>query len=301
METQEVLVVDAFAAEPLAGTPVGVVPDAAELTADQRRAVASELGASHTAFVEGSDDADRRLRFFTGDGEVDRADHATVAAFAALAERGAIETGEYDVELSPSTRAIEVQDDGTVWVEQGTVETREVSLDHEDVASALGVDVASLRDVGADLPLAVADAGVPWLLVPVNYFQHISSLDADMAAIEALCREVEADGFYAFTFDTVGGGSTLHGRGFVPALGVDEEPVTGTAAGACAAYIRLQGAIDDTVEQVVVEQGHFLDRPGTVEVDTDGLESWVGGRAVTTLQGTMTVPEDDGDDDIIEL
>jgi len=55
METREVLVVDAFAAEPMAGTPVGVVPDAGGLTDDQRRAVASELGASHTAFVEDSD------------------------------------------------------------------------------------------------------------------------------------------------------------------------------------------------------------------------------------------------------
>lgn len=299
METREVLVVDAFAAEPTAGNPTGVVPAAGELSDEQRRAVASELGASHTAFVGPSERADRRLTFHTPNGAVDSAEHAAIAAHAALSERGRIGDGEYDVEMGSDVRAVEVTPDGTVWVEQGEVDSREVTLSLEAVADALGVDVASLRDVGADLPLAVADAGVPWLLVPINYFQHISSLDADMGAVADLCSQVEATGLYAFTFDTIGGASTLHGRGFVPSRG-GEEPVTGTAAGACGAYIRRQGAIDSTVEQVVVEGGHFLDRPGTVEVDTDGLESWVGGGAVTTLEGSMSVPENE-DDDIIEL
>ena len=301
MDTRDVLLVDAFAAEPMAGNPTGVVTDADGLSDDQLRGIASELAASATAFVVDSDRADRRLRYFDAAGERDRVEHATVAAHAALYERGAVADGEYEVETGGPTVDVEIKPDGTVWLDQGSADSREVALDHEDAADALGVDVASLRDVGADLPLAVADAGVPWLLVPVNYFQHISSLDPDVAAIEALCRDVEADSLYAFTFDTLGGGSTLHGRGFTPALGDDSERATGTAAGPCGAYIRLQGAIDDTVEQVVVEQGHFLDRPGTVRVDTDGLEAWVGGRAVTTVDGSMTVPDADEDDDIIEV
>jgi len=296
-----VLVVDAFAAEPTAGNPAGVVPDAGELSDDQRRAIASELGASQTAFVLESDSADRRLRVCTPTEELDRSDHATVAAHAALFERDAIDAGEFTVEMGTTERAVEVKSDGTVWVEQGPVESREVSLPLEELADALGVDVASLQDVGADLPLAVSDAGVPWLLVPVNYFEHISGIDPDMAAISELCERVEAAGLYAFTFDTISGQATLHGRAFAPGRGVGENPVTGTAAGACGAYIRRQGVIDSTVEQVVAEQGHFLDRPGTVKVDTDGTESWVGGRAVTTVQGSMTVPAADGDDDIIEL
>jgi len=108
-------------------------------------------------------------------------------------------------------------------------------------------------------------------------------------------------GLYAFTFDTIDGESTLHGRGFAPSRSVEEDLVTGTAAGACAAHVRREGALDDTIEQVVVEQGHFLDRPGTVKVDTDGLEAWVGGRAVTTMDGSITVPDADEDDDIIEV
>jgi len=301
METRDVLLVDAFAAEPMAGNPAGVVPDADGLTDDRMAAIAGELGASATAFVCGSDRADRRLRFFTPTGEIDRSDHATIAAFAALDERGGLDAGEYTTETIGQTRDVEVQEDGTVWLEQGEARFEDVPQDHDDVADALGIDVATLRDVGADMPMAVADTSEPWLLVPVNYFEHVSRIDADPPAIDAIRDRVGAVGLYAFTFDTIGRESTLHGRAFAPSDGVVENPVTGTAAGACAAYVRREGALDDTVEQVVVEQGHFLDRPGTVRVDTDGLEAWVGGRAVTTLDGSLTVPEADADDDIIEI
>ncbi|MBX0286176.1 PhzF family phenazine biosynthesis protein [Haloarcula salinisoli] len=301
MDTRDVLLVDAFAAEPMTGNPAGVVLDASELTDDQMAAIAGELGASATAFVCESERADRRLRFFAPTGEVDRSDHATVAAFATLFERGGLEAGEYEMETIGRTRAVEVKGDGTVWLEQGEARFEEVPLEHDEVADALGIDVATLQDVGADMPMAVADTSEPWLLVPVNYFEHVSRIDPDLPAIQDLCERVDAVGLYAFTFDTIGGEATLHGRGFAPSRGVGEDPVTGTAAGGCAAYVRREGALDNTIDQVVVEQGHFLDRPGTVRVDTDGLEAWVGGRAVTTMDGSMTVPEATEDDDIIEI
>ncbi|MBX0321923.1 PhzF family phenazine biosynthesis protein [Halomicroarcula sp. F13] len=301
METRQALLVDAFAAEPMAGNPAGVVPDADGLTDDQMQAIAGELGASETAFVLDSEDADRRLRYFTPDQEVDLCGHATIAAHAALFERGTVETGQHTMATERGVLDVETKADGTVWMEQGEADIREVDCSLDDVADAVGVDVATLQDVGADLPLAVGDTGFPWLLVPVNYFQHLSGADPDPSAIESLCEAVDAMGVYAFTFDTIDGQSTLHGRAFAPRAGITEDPVTGTAAGACGAYIRRYGALDSTVEQIVVEQGHFLDRPGTVQVDTDGTAVWVGGRAVTTLDGSLTVPDADEDDEILEV
>ncbi|WP_262175557.1 PhzF family phenazine biosynthesis protein [Haloarcula laminariae] len=301
MDTRDVLLANGFAVEPMAGAPAGLVLEADGLSDDQMAAIAGELGASATAFVRESDRADRRLRFFAPTGELDRSDHATVAAYGALFERGELDAGEYAMETVGRTRDVEVKPDGTVWVEQGEADIRTVSLDYDEVADALGIDAATLRDVGADMPLAVADTGEPWLLVPVNYFEHVSRVEADLPAIRALCDRVDAVGLYAFTFDTIAGEATLHGRGFAPSRAVGEVPVTGAAAGACGAYVRREGALDDTIDQIVVEGGHFLDRPGTVRVDTDGLEAWVGGRAVTTMDGSLTIPEADGDDDIIEV
>jgi len=301
METRQVLLVDAFAAEPTTGNPAGVVPDATELTDDQLWAIADELGAGETAFLLDSETADRRVRTLDPHRATERDRYGALAAHAALFERGELDDGEYTVETDRGVRDVELKSDGTVWTELGDVDIREVDRSLDEVADALGVDDATLRDVGADLPLAVADVGVPWLLVPVNYFEHLSSVEPDMSAIDALCRVTDADGLYAFTFDTISGEATLHGRAFTPGPGRREEPATATAAGACAAYVRRHGALDDTIEQVVVEQGQFLDRAGTVRVETDGVEVWVGGRGVTALDGSITVPEAEPDDEIIEL
>jgi len=300
MDTRRVLQVDAFADEPLSGNAAGVVPDAEGLTEEQMGAIASEMAVSETAFVLESDDADRRLRYFTPTQEVDLCGHATVATHAALFEEGVIDAGTHSLETNVGVLEIEIEADGTVWMTQDTPTVEPVDLDYDRVAAALGVDVAALEDIGADLPLAVATTGLPFLVVPVNFLSHLSGMDPDMGAIEDLCEAVDATGIYAFTFDAIDRESTLHGRCFVPLAGVPEDPVTGTASGAVAAYLRQNAAFnEDEPDELRFEQGHFVDRPGLVRVHHEG-ELRVGGGAVTALDGSIVVPEAD-EDEILEV
>jgi len=302
-ETRRVQLVDAFTEEPMAGNPAGVVTDATGLTDDQMGAIANELGASETAFVRQSDVADRRLRYFSPESEVDLCGHATVAAMAALYDRAQITADRYTIETNVGILDVEVEADGTVWFTQSDPEIRPVDVDVGTVAEALGVEGHALTEVGEDLPLSYASTGLPFLVVPVSYFEQLSAIDPDRGAIADLCESVGVEGLYAFTFDTLDRHSTLHGRAFVPLAGIPEDPVTGTASGALGSYLRYQGALDEE-DPLVFEQGHFLDRPGRVRVDTrEGEEGetapCVGGSAVTTFDGDLTVPESD-EDDIIE-
>ncbi|WP_135826519.1 PhzF family phenazine biosynthesis protein [Halorussus ruber] len=301
METLRTLQVDAFADEPFAGNAAGVVPEADGLTDDQMQAIANELAVSETAFFRESDEADRRVRYFTPTTEVDLCGHATIASHAHLLEEGVISPGTHSLETNVGVLEIEVEEDGAIWMTQDSPEIREVELDYERVADALGIDHAALEDVGADLPLAVSSTGLPFLVVPVNFLEHVSAMDPDFGAIEAISEEVDATGIYAFSFDALGVDSTLHGRMFAPAAGVPEDPVTGTASGATGAYLREFEAFDDegVPEEMVFEQGHFVDRPGYVRVRV-GDEVRVGGQAATALDGELRVPEADEDDDIIE-
>jgi PhzF family phenazine biosynthesis protein len=300
MDTRQVFLVDAFTDEQLTGNAAGVVPEADRLDAEQMQAIAAELGASETAFFHPSGEADRRIRYFTPETEVDLCGHATVASHALLAEREEIEAGTHSLETNVGVLEIEVESDGTVWMTQDRPEVTRVDVAYERVADALGVDVAALEDVGADLPLARATTGLPFLVVPVNFLEHLSGMDPDMAAIEALSKELDTAGVYAFTFDALDMDSTLHGRMFAPKAGVPEDPVTGTASGATGAYLREVEAFDgEFPEEMVFEQGHFVDRPGHVRVRV-AAEVRVGGRAVTALDGSLVVPESE-DDDIIEV
>jgi len=128
-----------------------------------------ELGASETAFVVPSEDADRRLRYFTprtgGRPLWPRDDCGPAYLF----ERAVIDDGTHTLETAAGTFDVELTIDGTVWMEQANAELGRVDVDEQEAADALGVDVASLRDVGADVPIGKVSTGMPFLMVPINF------------------------------------------------------------------------------------------------------------------------------------
>lgn len=299
MDTRRALLVDAFTTEPLSGNVAGVVPDGDGLAEESMRAIARELNASETVFCLSSEDADRQFRFFTPEAEVDLCGHGTVAAHAFLYEHGRIDDGTHTIETNVGVLDVEVEE-GIVWLTGDVTEADRVDIGYDRIAGALGIDPATLTDIGADLPLATAANGIEYLVVPVNFLEALSDADPDFDAIAALTDSLDVAGVYAFTFDTLDRDSTLHARMFAPAIGIDEDPVTGTAAGAVGAYLREFGAFEGELPaEITVEQGHFIDRPGRVRVRAQTDPVSIGGRAVTALDGTITVPEPD-DDGIIE-
>jgi len=295
VETRRACLVDAFTDEPLRGNAAGVVPDAAGLTDEQMQAVARELGASETAFLLPADDpdADRRVRYFTPGTEVDLCGHATVGSHALLYADGVLEPGTHTLATNVGVLEVAVESGGRVWMTQDTPEIREVEVDYDRLGSALGIDPAAMRDVGADLPVAYASTGLPFLVVPVNFLEHVGNADPVMGAVEELSEEFDVAGIYVFTFDTLEAASTLHARMFAPAAGVPEDPVTGTASGATGAYLDRFGAVDTGAMRF--EQGHFLDRGGAVHVEVDEAVR-VGGDAVVSMEGRLLVPSGTTDD-----
>ncbi|MFB6195330.1 MAG: PhzF family phenazine biosynthesis protein [Haloplanus sp.] len=296
-ETRRVLIVDAFTDEPLSGNAAGVVPDAAGLADEQMQAIARELNASETAFLLADDDATRRVRYFTPTREVDLCGHATIASLAHLHDESALD-GTGSLRTNAGLVDVEVTDEGVAWMRVENPDVEVIDLDYGRAGEALGIDPAALRDVGADLPAAVATGGLAFLVVPVNFLERLGGADPDPDALADLAADHGATGVYAFTFDALDAASTLHARMFAPGAGVPEDPVTGTASAACGAYLHAVDAFDDPPGEMRFEQGHFVDRPGLVRVRMDGGVR-VGGRAVTALDGTLLVPPAD-EDDIVE-
>jgi PhzF family phenazine biosynthesis protein len=297
VETRRACLVDAFTGEPLRGNAAGVVPDAAGLTDEQMQSIARELGASETAFLRPGEEADRRVRFFTPETEVDLCGHATIGSHALLYADGTLEPGTHTLATDVGVLEIEVESGGRVWMTQDDPEIREVEVGYDRLGSALGIDPEAMRDVGADLPVAYASTGLPFLVVPVNFLEHVGNANPDMRAVEELSDDFGVAGVYVFTFDTLDAESTLHARMFAPGAGVPEDPVTGTASGAAGAYLDRFGAID--TDAMRFEQGHFLDRDGTVHVEIgEGVR--VGGDAVVSFEGRLLVPAAT-DDDILEI
>lgn len=292
-----VRLVDAFTDEPLSGNAAGVVPDAAGLSVEQMEAIANELAVSETAFVRDSDPAHRKIRFFTPTAEVDLCGHATIGTHAHLLADGVLDAGVHTMETNVGVLDVEVTDDGVVWMTQDVPTVQKVDHNYSTVADAVGIDPASLQDIGVDLPIARADTGLPFLIVPVTYLDAVASASPDDQAVADLCEPHGAAGIYLFTFDTLAADPTLHGRCFTAPIGIHEDPVTGTASGAVGAYLDRFGAFNELPDEMIFEQGHFLDRPGRVRVRVRGAGGVeVGGTGVTTLRGTLSVPEHDPDE-----
>jgi predicted PhzF superfamily epimerase YddE/YHI9 len=298
MDTREVVLADVFAAAPTGGVPVAVVPDGTDLADDQLRAVARELDAVATAVPT---DAPLEPRRTVGPGgPVDHHPQAAVGVLALAAERGWVDPGTV-----PSPSAVDA--DGRAWVGFEEPSPRAVDAGVAGTATALGVDRAALDDVGADLPPFRVSVGVEALAVPVNFLEHLGTASPDPGRLETLTDTTGVDAVCAFTFDTLTPDAACHARTFVPAGGRGsspwtrtsgtELPVTPAVAGGVAVHLSREGVID--ADAPVVEQGHYLDRPGRVSVDTGG-DLRLGGRAVATLEGTVAVPPP-ADDDIVEV
>ncbi|MFB6134598.1 MAG: PhzF family phenazine biosynthesis protein [Halanaeroarchaeum sp.] len=314
MDTVRGLLVDAFTTDPYSGNPAGVVPSADGLDDAQMQAIANELGASETAFVSDAADAEIRLRYFTPSTEVDLCGHATIASLHLLAEDGRFAPGEHTIETNVGVLDVRVSDDDVVWMTQSAPTVEPVEYEVARVSDALGVPGAAIDEVADDLPIAVASTGLPFLVVPIAFLEPLGDAIPDFDAIEELADDFGAAGVYPFTFDTLDADATLHGRAFVPGAGVLEDPVTGTASGAAGAYLDHVGALDgggtapgssdvhvdaSAPDEMVFEQGAFVDRPGRVHVRVDESVQ-VGGAAVTVFDGTLAVPPA-GDDDIVEV
>ena len=303
----EIYQVDAFTDEPHTGNPAGVVPDATGLSDDQLQSIAAEMAVSETAFLTEADEADYRIRYFTPTQEVDLCGHATIGTLSYLYETGVLEPGTTTLETNVGVLEMGIEADSSVWMTQDEPTIREVDVGYDRVAEALGVERTALEGASADLPLAVTSTGLAFLAVPITYLSDVGGATPDMTKIESLTDEVDATGVYLFTFDTLEGESTLHGRMFAPGAGVPEDPVTGTASGAVGAYLEEYEALDPFPEECAFEQGHFVDRPGTIRVSVgedgqgggDAMTVRVGGDAVTILKGSMSVPPAE-EDDILE-
>ena len=278
----DVLVVDAFATEPMAGRPVAVLPEA-DLTDDQYRAVADELGAAGALAAEPDG-----LRAVGARGDV-----AVAVAAGVLVDT---------VGAGPATvrgyreLPVDIGAGGTVAVDLPAAESRPVEVAESEVADALGVDRAALADVGADLPMARVAAGAGYLAVPVNFMEHLGSADPDREWVAGVLDEAGVEALYAFTFDTLSAETDWHARVFTRE---GEVAASARAAAATGAYIRRQGAVDADRDSFLAASGSHMGRPSRVRVDLADADPEVAGTALTVFDGVVTLPEPD-EDDIVE-
>jgi PhzF family phenazine biosynthesis protein len=89
----------------------------------------------------------------------------------------------------------------------------------------------------------------------------------------------------------VGDGAAIAVRSFAPAVGAPEDPVCGSGNAAVAAYLVAAKRLDGAGARYRASQGREVGRDGIVEVAVGdgGRHIEIGGRALTVVDGTVTV------------
>ncbi|MGY5121819.1 PhzF family phenazine biosynthesis protein [Streptomyces sp. 900105755] len=266
-------IVDAFAERAFSGNPAGVVlldsfPDDGWM-----QNVAMEVNHAETAFAHPlpqGGDADWALRWFTPVTEVAMCGHATLATAHVLHS-----TGAHDGPVRFATRSgvlsASTGPDGAVTLDFPTAPLTRVDAP-DGVAEALGADPVAVFDTGAnigDLLVELADEKTVLGLSPDHRNLGAHSSRGIIATARA---EDPAKGY-----DYVS-------RCFFPNVGIDEDPVTGSAHTALAPHWsgRL-GRTDLTGLQA-------SRRSGLVRTSLRGGRTLLTGRAVTVVDGELLTP-----------
>ncbi|WP_236026608.1 PhzF family phenazine biosynthesis protein [Alicyclobacillus suci] len=276
----EVSQVDAFTETPFYGNPAGVVMDAADISSDIRQKIARELNCSETVFIEQLETRRFKFRYYTPETEVDLCGHATIAGLHTLQARLGI-TGEIVVETLVGGLTMRLEADGTAWMRQADPTFRALA---EDLQRAV-VNALQVReeDIDVALPFQLAYTGLWDILVPLRHLATLQQLAPQFDRLAAICRQLGAASVHVYTMETVEQGSTVHARDFSPAVGVNEDPHTGTASGALGALLVHTGVVQPGF--YVFEQGWSVGRPGCILVQvTPDMEVFVGGKAITVFR-----------------
>jgi len=292
-----VYLVDAFTDVPFGGNPAGVVPEAEGLSEEEMQKIARELNLSETVFCTKADrpGVDVTVRYFTPATEIDFCGHATVALSWLLAKeygwlhragRIVLETnaGAVPVEWRKQDEQLEA-----VVMSQVAPRIRETRVSAEKIAAILGIPAAA---IDRRYPLRLAYTGNWHLLVPVTSRQAVDQAKPNLAELARVNQEEGVSTTHLFTFHAGDAAAQLYTRDFAPAVGIAEDPVTGSANGALAGYLALEGILDRTKEHLLfIAQGHALGRPGRlfarIVPQQDSLLIQVGGKAVPILRGSL--------------
>ena len=267
-------IVDVFAEQAFAGNQLAVVHDAAALSSEQMQTIALETNFSETTFVTRQATGEADVRIFTPTHELPFAGHPT------LGTAWVLTGGEESITLKLAAGAVPVSfEDGKGWLTAPAVEFGG-SVSSEVAADLLNI---SVDDLDPDYPFRYAQVGPRFLIIGVRSLDMLKQVKINEALFDTLNTEGGVFSVFAFSADAYSSEADYAARMFFAVDGIREDPATGSANAAFAAYLRELGV--ESGERIV-DQGVEINRPSRLYLRI-GDELQVGGRVYCVLEGQL--------------
>jgi len=264
--------IDSFTKERFKGNPAGVVINADGLNEVQMQRIARELNNSETAFLFSPDnnDNDGVIRYFTPKSEVPTCGHATIAAMHAKALEYNLDSCVLRYKTHVGILSFEIIKNNGEYHVIMTQGKFELSPTFDDITTqrlliALGLDSSEINE---RCPIQIASTGHSKVMIGIKSRKKLNDLTPNYHELAGLSKQINCNGYFVFTFDSDSKEILTYGRMFAPAIGINEDPVTGNANGPLGGYL-IQNKIVDYQKDLFEfngRQGEKIDRLGLVQV-----------------------------------
>ncbi len=290
-------IVDVFSSTPFGGNQLAVLPDAIGVSSEGMQKIAREFNFGETAFVLPKNDLANtcRVRIFSPRTELDFAGHPSVGTACALVMK-------QHVQLSDPVRLTLEENVGPVTVEvaerngefhgtltlPGKIDAPTGAPSPAELAAVLSVGPAEVDQV------FFAGVGVPICFAQLNSNEAVDRAAINRAAWAATLSRAWSPHIFFFAGNLRDGGK-LYARMWAPALGVEEDPATGSACAALVGAMASKPDFGGTAYRLSIQQGVSMGRRSEIEAEARKSGAVVtsvsvGGATAYIASGEIEVP-----------
>ena len=296
--------VDVFTAVPYLGNPLAVVIDGSDLSDAEMQHFAHWTSLSETTFLRppsleaAAQGADYSVRIFTPSIELPFAGHPTLGSCHAWLQSGGVPKNDDAIVQESPVGLVKIRRDGTrlAFASPPLKRSTPAPALLARVASALGLKPSQIRAA------QLLDNGPVFLSLLLDSPQTVLELKPNHLSLKNLGQQVGVAGIEieqgashliarsnrearAFGPRSEALAPMMEVRAFSAAMGVNEDPVTGSLNAALAQWLIADGLAPRTY---VASQGGCLGRDGQVHIEQDERgQIWVGGDCVTCIEGQV--------------
>lgn len=259
----EIYQVDAFTDKPYQGNPAAVCLLEEPKDVDWLKNVASEMSLPETAFILKEEEG-YNLRWFTPTSEVELCGHATLASAHVLWETGQVDKSE-DIYFKTKSGVLTARRNEE-WIELDfPIEAVQEEFTPQLLLNALEVEPLYVGKNRFDYLIEVASEDI------------VKNIDPDLK----LLKEVDTRGVIV-TSKSNSKKYDFISRFFAPAIGIDEDPVTGSAHCALAPYWQ------EKLDKKEFTAYQASSRGGSLKIRLADDRVFLSGKAITVLKGELT-------------
>jgi PhzF family phenazine biosynthesis protein len=257
--------VDAFTSEPFKGNPAGVCILDHEPSVDWMQNIAMEMNLSETAFLFPGKDG-RMIRFYTPEAEIHLCGHATLSSSHILYEYGFVKNEE-EIKLSSKAGDLIIRKQGD-WI---IMNFPAYNLEQIEIPLVF-------RELTGITPEELYQARYGWTLALLKNESEVRSLKPSFSQMKdsefghMIVTAPSSDPAYDFCV-----------RCFAPALGINEDPVTGSAHCALTPFWSDKTGQKDFISHQVSK------REGVLKVSLKGERVEISGQARTIFKADLFV------------